>query len=182
MIFRKKISNKAQVWIETAVYTLIGLTIIGILLASAAPQIEKIKDRSVISQTSEALNKINSKIIEIEQAPANSREIQIAMSKGKLEINSNEGIIQYVLEDSRLKLTELNETIEEGNIFILTKQRGARYDIYLTLNYTNRINMTFNGKKETKNLQSGTTPYRLVVENVGDNSLSQKTHIDFNLI
>ena len=42
---------KAQVWVETAVYTIIGLAIIGIILAIANPSIQRYKDNAVIEQT-----------------------------------------------------------------------------------------------------------------------------------
>tara|TARA_Y100000310_G_C20559482_1_gene752308 strand:+ start:33 stop:572 length:540 start_codon:yes stop_codon:yes gene_type:complete len=179
MDFKKK---RAQVWVETAIYTLIGLTIIAILLAAANPQIEKIKDKSILSQTAEAMNLLDNKISEVEQAAGNSREIRFTVAKGKLKIIAEENLIQYVLEDTRLKLSEPEIVVKEGEIFILTKERGSRFDVFLTMNYTNRINMTFNNEEITEVLQAGTTPYRIVVENIGDNLPTEDTHIDFNLI
>jgi len=174
--------KKAQVWIETAIYTLIGLTIIAILLTSAKPQIEKIKDRGIIGQTAEAMNLLDNEILEVEQAPSAIREVRFNIAKGKLEINATSNSIQYVLEDTRYKLSEPDKIIQEGEIFVLTKERGSRFDVYLTMNYTDRLNMTFNGEKKTEILQPGTTPYRIIIENVGDNLPTQNTHIDFRLL
>ena len=174
--------TKAQVWIETAIYTLIGLVIIAILLASATPQIEKIKDKSIISQTRDALLILDSKISEVEQAAGSSREIKFTVAKGKININAEEDLIEYVLEDTRLELSEIGEPIKEGEIYILTKQRGSKFDIYLTLNYTGKVDITFDNKEKTEVLQAGTTPYRIVVENIGDNLPTENTHIDFSLL
>ena len=176
------VQKKAQVWIETAIYTLIGLVIIAILITSATPQIEKIKDKSVLGQTSDALNLLNGKISEVEQAAGSSRVIEFTVAKGKLEINTADSIIKYVLEDSRLKLSEPGEIIKEGDIFILTTERGSRFDISLTMNYTGRLNMTFNDEKKTEILQAGTTPYKIQIENVGDNSPTEDTHMEFSLL
>ena len=178
MVLRKK----GQVWIETAIYTLIGLTIIAILLTTAKPQIEKIKDKGILSQTRAALLSLDNKIFEVEQAASTGRVVKFTVAKGKLEINAEDNLIQYLLEDTRLELTELNETIKEGDIYILTKQRGSRFDVYLTLNYTDRINMTFEGKKEKGILQAGTTPHIITIENMGDNAIDANTHIDFSLL
>lgn len=175
-------NNQGQVWIETAIYTLIGLTIIVILITSATPQIEKIKDKGIISQTTEALNLLNNEIFEVEQAGGAGRVVYFTVAKGKLEINAIDNVIQYSLEDTRLELTEENETLKEGNIYILTKKRGSRFDIFLTLNYTDRINMTFDNKKDSKVLHAGTTPYKIQVENMGDNAPTADTHVDFNLL
>ena len=48
----RKIKNKkrGQIWVETVIYTLIGLTIIGLLLAVSKPQIDKQKDKALIEQ------------------------------------------------------------------------------------------------------------------------------------
>jgi type II secretory pathway pseudopilin PulG len=176
------IRKKAQVWIETAIYTLIGLTIIGILITSATPQIEKIKDRGIITQTTEALNVFNNEIFEIEQAGGAERVVYFTVKKGRLEIDPNKSIIQYVLEDTRLEFTEENTTVKEGNIDLLTKKRGSRFDIFLTMNYTDRLDMTFNGLKTVKVLHAGTTPYKIQIENVGDNEANENTHINFELL
>jgi len=174
--------NKGQVWIETAIYTLIGLTIIAILLTAAKPQIDKIKDKGIISQTAEAMTILDNEISDIRQAPGSSREVKFKVAKGKLEIDANNNLIQYVLEATRLELSEPDETIREGEIFILTKQKGSRFDIFLTLNYTDKLNMTFRNEKDSYILQAGTTPHRIIIENVGDNLPAEDTHVDFSLL
>jgi len=180
MVNKKR--NKGQVWIETAIYTLIGLTIIVILITSATPQIEKIKDKGIISQTTDALITLNNEIFEVEQAGGSGRVVYFTVAKGKLEINTEDEIIRYVLEDTRLELTEENETVKEGDVYILTKGRGSRFDIFLTMNYTGRLNMTFDGEEKTQVLQAGTTPYKIQVENKGDNAPTADTHVDFKLL
>ena len=41
--------------------------------------------------------------------------------------------------------------------------------------------MTFNSGNQLDTLQAGSTPYNIQIENVGDNSASQLTHIDFSV-
>ena len=72
--------------------------------------------------------------------------------------------------------------INRSNIDLLTKKRGSRFDIFLTMNYTDRLDMTFNGLKTVKVLHAGTTPYKIQIENVGDNEANENTHINFELL
>lgn len=173
--------KKSQVWVETAVYTLIGLTIIGILLAAATPQIEKMKDKSVVEQTLSALNSINEKIIEVEQAPGSIRIVYLKISEGNLIINPSEDKLKYVLENTRYEMSEVGERLREGDVFIETKEYGnERYQIELTLEYSNRINLTSDSGEELKTIQTGAKPYELYIANPGDNDYTERTHIDIN--
>ena len=47
--------KRAQVWVETVTYTLIGLTIIGLLIAGIKPKIEESRDKSIINQIKRSL-------------------------------------------------------------------------------------------------------------------------------
>ena len=46
-------SRKGQIWIETVIYTLIGLALIGLVLAILTPKIKEFGDRQIIEQTIE---------------------------------------------------------------------------------------------------------------------------------
>jgi len=173
--------KKAQIWVETAIYTLIGLVIIAILLTVALPQIEKVKDKGVVEQTISALNTLNSKVEETEQTPGNIRIVNFKISKGKIEINSSGDFLRYTLENTKLELSEPGEVIREGNIYLETETYGSRYNIILTMNLEG-LNITYNNKEEMKTLNAGSTPYKIQIENVGDNGPDEKTHIDFNTI
>ena len=173
--------KKAQIWVETAIYTLVGLTIIAILLAVVTPQIEKIKDRSVITQTIDALNELDAKISEAEQSPGNIRVVNFKVGKGQIEIKSDTNSIVYTLEDTRLELSEVGKPVEEAGIVLKTEEYGARFKISLTMDYTERLEFTFEGNEENKVLHAGTTPYKIQIENI-EAAVGAKTHIDFGVI
>lgn len=173
--------KSAQVWVETAVYTLIGLTIIAIILATAIPQIDKIKDRAVVEQTITAMDSLNKKISETEQNAGNVRSIDFRVSKGRIEIDGENDEIRYVIEDSNLKLSEEDTQIKQGNILLVTEKTGAKYKIRLTIKYDN-INITYDGEDNKKTLNAGTSPYKIIIENKDAGSLGQKVQIDFNVI
>jgi len=100
-------SKHSQVWVETSIYTLIGLTLIAVVLTVALPQIEKIKDRETIKQTIVALNLLNQKITETREAPSSTRIYDLFLSKGKIEIDCEKDIISYTLENTRLEFSQI---------------------------------------------------------------------------
>lgn len=173
--------KKSQVWIETAVYILIGLTIIAILLAVAVPQIDKMKDQSILKQTALVLNQIDAKITETKDGRGSIRIVDFTIGKGKLEINANNNSLIYSLENTNLEFSEPGVTFMEGNIKILTQPSGRKFNIYLTMEY-NQLNITYNEKEETKILQAGSAPYKMQIKNIGDNQINQKSHIDFYML
>ena len=61
MIMRM-IRKDGQVWVETVIYTLIGLAIIALVLTAALPKINAKKDEMMIEQSIEALGNIDSKV------------------------------------------------------------------------------------------------------------------------
>ena len=178
MLFKK--NSKAQVWVETAIYTLIGLTIIAIILTTATPQIEKIKDQTVLDHTIIAMNVLDNKLLEIKQAQGSVGKVIFKIAKGRLEIDTVEEEIRYILENSRLELSESGEEIQQGNIILKTEQKGERFDIFLTMKYP-RENLTFGGVDEIKTLQAGATSYNILMENIGVN-VGEKIQIDFSIV
>ncbi|MDP2925748.1 MAG: hypothetical protein Q8N99_05240 [Nanoarchaeota archaeon] len=172
--------RKSQIWVETVVYTLIGLTIIAILLSASMPQIDKWKDRSIISQTIESLNILNSKILETEDSPGNIRIANLRIAKGTLEINSSNDLIIYRLDNSRYEMTQTGQTIKEGDILLKTEKYGSRYKLFLILNYSKNVNITYKNSENIKILQAGTTPYKIIIENKGDSPLD-KINLNFDI-
>ena len=53
---------RGQIWVETVIYTLIGLALMGLVLAFVMPKINESKDRIILQQTITSLNDIDEKI------------------------------------------------------------------------------------------------------------------------
>ena len=51
--------NKGQIWIETVLYTLIGLVLIGVTLAIVMPKINAARDRILVEQTASSMGVID---------------------------------------------------------------------------------------------------------------------------
>ena len=174
-------SKHSQVWVETAVYTLIGLALIAVIITMANPQIQKIKDKAIIEQTISAMNILDDKILEVQQSEGRVGKVVFKIAKGRLEINSIDNSIKYVFEDTKLELSEPGVEIKQGNIILKTEKSGARFNIILLMKYN--IDITNKNNEEIKILQEGATPYNILIENKGS-SLGPETttQIDFEII
>lgn len=161
-------TKKAQVWVETVIYTLIGLTIIGVILAVAIPAIENYKDEILLEQTISALNKINDEISETKETVGNSRIVEFRIKKGNLLLDTQNETLVYTLEESRLEYSQPEKAIEQGDIEILTSKRGKKYDISLTIVYRDdNIDLRYNDKNENKIFNQAPIPYKWYIENNG---------------
>ena len=167
-----------QIWVETVIYTLIGLAIIGVVLALVRPAIDEKKDQLILDQSLSVLNYIKEKVEDVrDYGPGNSRAIEIKIQKGKFNINSINDSIEFYMKSS-YRYSQLNESVMIGKISSLTKKIGKEYEITLTLDYKDKINISWNSQETEKIFQPSPTPYSFVVNNKGSgNSL---VNIDFN--
>jgi len=169
-------NKKAQIWVETVIYTIIGLAIIGIILAVARPAISKYKDEIILEQTITALNELHGEILEVRNwGSGNKRNRKLTIKKGSLIIDCQNELIVYLLEKSGLEYTEIGVNVLSGDLIIRTDEIGRKYNIKITINYTD-INLTCHGRDDVKTLTQAPTPYNLFIENVG--ITSDKVQID----
>ena len=174
-------SKHSQIWVETAVYTLIGLSLIAVIITMANPQIQKIKDKTIIEQTLSAMNVLDDKILEVQQSEGRIGKVVFKIAKGRLEINSEDNSIKYVFEDTKLELSEPGVEIKQGNIILKTEKSGARFNIILLMRYN--LDLTNKNNEHTKILQEGATPYNILIENKGSSiDPEATTQIDFEII
>ncbi len=161
----KKRGEKAQVWVETVIYTLIGLTIMGTIIAVATPKIAQINDKIILEQTIESLNQLDQQIQSTLAYAGNQREIFLTVKKGEYTLDALNNNIFYTLKNTGLKYSELNESFKQGRIYIQTLDKGnKKYDISLLLNYSN-FNLTYQNKDMLKVLTSSPTAYKLLIIN-----------------
>lgn len=174
-------TKQSQVWVETAVYTLIGLTLIAVIITMANPQIEKIKDKTIIEQTISAMNILDDKIQEVQQSEGRIGKVVFKIARGKLEINSIDNSIKYTLEGTRLELSEPGIEVKQGNIILKTEKSGARFNIILLMKYN--VDITNKNNEDVKILQEGATAYNILIENKGSSlSAGATTQLDFEII
>ncbi len=174
-------NKKAQVWVETVLYTIIAFAIIALVLTYVKPEIEKFQDKSVIQQSIELMDDLNSKIYEVSRnGEGNRRVLELSIKKGSLKIDPiNESIIFEI--DSKYPYTEPGEVYSEKGIEITTLERSGMNKITLLNNYSESMNITYSGKEEIKTLTQSNALYRLYVENKGGTG-SEKVEIEVGLI
>ena len=159
--------KRGQVWVETVIYTLIGLAIIGLVLATALPKINAKKDEVIIEQSIEALGNINNKIYEVQRAAGNRRVINLEIRKGRFVIDMEEDSIYWFL-DSSFQYSEKNVPVPLGRLNVTTRSKGGSWEIELKVKYN--VDIQYGGKDfGLKQLDVAPTPYGLVIENSGKN-------------
>lgn len=184
-------NKKAVIWVSTVIYTLIGLSVMALLLAVIRPKIAEMKDSFVIKQTVSALSELDGIIVEIRQAVGNTREYVLYLSRGEFKVHCEEGTqyIEWSLPDSHYMFSEPSELSNPiwisvaGSIKGFTQKRGSLYAVTLRLNYGSdygNLDLTFNGADKDKTLQPAKTAYSLWLENKGLN-LAGKQQIDISL-
>ena len=159
-----------QVWVETVIYTLIGLTIIAAILAVSAPAIDRYKDQLVVEQTLSVMNGLDNTIKEARDAgPGNRRVIpELMIKKGSIEINGTTNEIIYTLEKTRLQYSEPGKDVRQGSMVIRTEKIGSGkfYNININISYPG-VNITNGNMDSKKVLTAASVPYRLAVQNNG---------------
>jgi hypothetical protein len=162
----RMLNKRGQVWVETVIYTLIGLTIIGLVLATALPKINEKRDEMVIEQSIEALGGIDGKIYEVQRAAGNRRVVFLDIRKGALIVDMEEDSISWIL-DSSFQYSEVDTPVSLGHLNVTTRI-GNPWEIELKLDYS--MDIRYDGDNfGTKQLDVAPTPYKIVVENDGKN-------------
>jgi type II secretory pathway pseudopilin PulG len=166
-----KYNKKASIWVSTILYTLIGLAVIGTLLAVAKPKIDQTKDNLVVEQTIDSLNTLNEKIIEASQAAGTRLGLEFKMAKGTLTVNPDEDSISWEFKGSRYQLseaTEGNDFKELGILKVQTKKLGDKFNILLRLELADKVNLITENDNFLQ-IQKSNTPYKVWIENIGSN-------------
>ena len=162
------IKNKqGQVWVETVIYTLIGLSVIGILLAVSTPKINEMKDRLRINEAIDILNQMDTKISEVQSAPGNQRIYDLIINKGKVIINgtgSGPGQIIWAIE-TNYEYSQPGTTVSIGDLNVRTEGEGF-YKVNLTRQYD--VDFTVNGGSgdQVYVMESASIPYVLTIKSM----------------
>jgi len=167
--------KKGQVWIEAVTYTLIAFTMIGLVLAVAKPKIEEMQDKAIIEQSIEIIEGIDSVISNI-GCSGNQRIIELGIKKGTFKIDGENDKIIFEIKGKH-EYSEPEQNITRGNIIANTKKIGKEYLVTLTRDYSDRYNITYQGKDESKSITKASIPYKLSILNKG----GEKTVIDIDI-
>ncbi len=171
--------KRGQVWIETVLYTLIGLALIGVALGFVMPKINESRDKALVEQAISSLNEVDSKINEvIERGTGNIRQTEFLMKRGELYINSASDEIVFILSGLSAPYSEPGINVTSGRIKIMSEVGQKTSSVTLRASYS--TNLTYGGKDENKKFNAAATSYKLSIENKG--SLNSRIWVDIEEI
>jgi type II secretory pathway pseudopilin PulG len=162
---RRGSNRRGQIWVETVIYTLIGMAVIGLVLAGALPKINEKKDSLTIERSIEALGNIDDKIYAVLGASGSRRVVNLEVKSGSLVIDPAANTISWII-DSSFAYSEVDKPVPFGKLSITTTKKGD-YEVKLELKYNN-FNLKYDGQDtEERRFNVAPTPYVLVINNNG---------------
>lgn len=174
-----RFSRRGQIWIETLIYTLIALVMIGLVLTFAKPAIEKMQDNAIIEQSIKVLDEIDSLLLSVDQGGSgNKRLVELVIKKGTLNINGSADIIYFEIE-SKSEYSQPGEIVHYGDLILYTEQKGEYNKVTLTSNYSGIYNITYKGVDKLKTISKAPSQYKLFISNIG--KTGNKTIMDFEI-
>ncbi len=177
--------KKGQVWIETVVYTLIALVILGAVLSFAQPKIQELQDKSIIDQSINMLEDLENVVEDIRTAPGNKRKVELEIKKGSLTIDSENNKIIFEIESLHTysepcpPLPEECTPYEKGNIKIYNYQVGEVNKISAISDYSGRYNLVWNNQEKSELLTKSSAGYSIFISNEGIPQGDNKIKINF---
>ncbi len=163
--------NRGQIWVETVIYVLIALIMIGTVLGIAKPKIEEMQDKLAIERTIEMMEEINAQISSaIEGGVGNKRVISIEIKKGELKIDEGGDKIIFTMEESKSTYSEPGKDIPLGAITVHTEKTGKLNRITLTMDYDYNL-VT---EESPLVLTKSASKYKLSIENIGNSQIEIK--------
>jgi hypothetical protein len=162
--------KKGQVWVETVLYTLIGLSLIAVVLVFATPKISESKDRIAIEQSIDSMQVLGDKIDSVLSSGSGTRAIIPALSikRGNLLISPSSKTIRLDLDNLNLLFSESGIEIPFGRVNVKSLE-GQKYNsVSIILKFNS--NLTYAGITTNKTLPSSATPYRISLEKKIENN------------
>jgi hypothetical protein len=159
--------KKAQVWVETVIYTLIAFVLIGTVLFFARPEIQELQDKAVLEQSMNLLKGMNDMILSIVQGgPGNRRIMELGLKRGLLKIDGINDQIIFEME-GEYEYSELGKSIDVGgDITALTHEKGNFYLVTFTSDMSD-YNITYAGEDKLKFINPSATSYKISFLNKG---------------
>ncbi len=160
------IIRQGQVWMETLLYTVVGLAIIGTVLSFALPKLEQNKERASIAEQISTLKILDALVLELANAPAgNTRIYSVSIDKGIMTIDGSKDTISFSIPEVGAKYSEEGVSLNDGRVSVLTSAAGKKkYNVDLTTSYdTLGIDITADEQDRIIEFTPAPTPYTLQI-------------------
>ncbi len=176
---KKRRNKKAQVWVETIIYTLIALTMIGLVLSFVKPKIEEMQDKATIDQSIGMIKELDSIILEVVLGGAgNKRKVDLGIKKGVLKINADNDTIIFEMNSAHT-YSEPGIDIYDEELLIHTEKKGKLNLVTLTMDYAGKYDLKIGGGVNKEIINKASLPYKLFISNKGKDE--DKTIIDMEV-
>ena len=159
--------KRGQIWVETVLYTLIAITLIGVVLSFVMPKITNASDKANIEQTIESMNIFDEKINAVLQAEDNSRPVDLLIKKGEFYINSTSDEIIFAIPGVKEAYSQVNASIKRDRVNVLKKKEQKTQTVYIYLNYTRRLNLSYSSEETNKKFSAAPRAYKFMIRNYG---------------
>ena len=165
-------NSKGGIWISAILYFAMGVILLTIILAAGLPTITKMKDSYTVRQTKDLMITLDDNIRTIaHEGPGSQRTVTIDIGRGDFVIDPDNDLIIWDIQSSAI-LSEIDVTVREGNLELLTSSTGVKdkYAVTLTLDYqVIGMNLTYGGPKKLSGeadlalLNEGGNPTNIVI-------------------
>ncbi len=173
---KRKRNKFGQVWIETVLYTLIGLALIGLVLAFALPKITNAQDKIIVQQTISSLKNLDQTINNVlSSGEDNVRQYEISFKRGEFYIDGESDEIYFLIKDLKEFYSEKDFIVKDGRVEIISRGEEGNVEVELKLNYENYANIKFNGEDKIERINMAATTYNFFVSNEGRDSGTYET-------
>jgi len=159
----------AQVWVETVLYTLIGLALIGIVLGIVLPKINASKEKIIVEQGIESLTILDDKIREtLDKSTGNVRIVSsFLIKRGELRINSPKNEILFIVPGLTKPYSEINTPINFGKLIVTTKEERGDLFVEISVKYDGVANILYDGLEKEQIFPASSTKYSFSIKNEG---------------
>ena len=158
---------RGQIWVETVLYTLLGLALMGLVLAFALPKITAAQERAVVEQSVQSMSTLYDGIETVQtRGVGNVKAVTLVLHAGNVILDGVNDSILLVLPEQKSKYSQPGSSIDKGGITVLTEEKAGLYQVTLSFALP-RTNLTIDGKDERKTLTAVSTSYRITVSALG---------------
>ena len=103
------------------------------------------------------------------------------MRRGVLYVSGKNETIIYKLGPITTKYSEVNTSIEIGNVGVLTSEIGSDYEVRLLLNFS-EYDLSYDGSvDQNEKFSEVSIPYKFIIENRGVSGTENKIQIDIRV-
>ena len=159
-------NKKGQVWMETLLYTVVSIAILGVVLSFALPKLEQNKERALIAMHISTLKTLDALVLNLANAPAgNSRAYSLQLERGTFVIDGTANKLLFTIPEVGVKYSEVGVTIHDGSVSVLTSAAGKKkYTITLSTSYDSLgLDLVADQKDSALEFTQAPTPYTLQI-------------------